>query len=133
MSARLPLFLSLVLISPASFAAQEPAPSTEKRDYSRAALLRFVFETGLADDGEEGFAIDRGIVYRHRDWVFRWSPIGAPLMLSQGMGERASLMPPVDPFVLTGTSIPYTKASFRDRWSERRIRRFLQKNVEAAR
>lgn len=132
--AGLTLLTVLLLAAPvyADARAEEKAPEemTKGPDYSSRALLQFVIEN-RGDDGEDGLYIDDAVGYRRGEWNFKWIPVMAPLLLSQGMGGNVSAMPVVDPLVLTGTSMPYTAATWNG-WANWRERRFLRKNIEAA-
>lgn len=128
------LLALVLLVSSSAHASQSSgAEKEEGPDYSHRGLLEFVQENVDLEAGEEeGFDVDMGIVYRKGHWLFRYVPIIAPFVVSHAPDANALLMPTVDPFVLTGNSIPYTNSTFRDRWEERRIRRYLRKNVESA-
>lgn len=132
--AGLTLMTLLLLAAPAYAETKTEEKASEKKttepDYSNRALRQFVIEN-LVDDGEDGLYIDGGVGYRRGDWNFMWLPVMAPFHLSQGLGGNVSAMPVVDPLVLTGTSMPYTAATWNG-WANWQERRFLRKNIEAA-
>ena len=114
-----------------SAASDTKTEEAKAADFSNRAILEFVREV-MEDDGEDGFVVDGSVGYRRGDWMFRWMPIMAPLVFSQGLGANVSAMPVVDPLALTGTAMPYTASTWRDGFGEWRERRFLRKNIEAA-
>lgn len=138
MAMRVALTFALALLVASGVRAQtveeQSVSKTKNPDYSENALLEFVLNNPdlVAEDGEGDFYIDGGFVYSRGSWLFRYIPIMAPLLVSQAADANVTLMPTVEPFTMTGTGIPYSKSSFRDRWEERRIRRTLLRNVAAA-
>lgn len=131
---RLILLLFAVLMATSAFAQDSsgsPRREPTAEDYSQKALLEIFLEK--PDVLPEKSPFETGIVFERGPVRYRWMPIIAPLLIG-GLGGSMDTVPMdyVDPFALTGMSFAYTSGSYRDRYSEWRVKRFLRKNVEAA-
>jgi len=129
-------FIALILLLTASLVAAE-----EKKvpDYSRERLT-LMFRDSTFDEEKETTHSFRFPVYevRYRPkmnpylaFAIRAMLITAPLPGTTM--KNGSLTPVIDPFEMTGTELPYTPRTFRDRWSERKLRRQLDAQLKVQR
>jgi hypothetical protein len=100
--------LAAALLAPGLF-AQEPR-EVEAKDYTRPTL-RFIFRDYLATDPEIGFEPKDILSFRMFGTKFTWAPFSDGAV-NDGSFGGASLMQPIDPFFMTGTSFPATKDTY---------------------